>query len=81
MGIDTGAAILAGIRLALLDIIGAGGTRKAQRAGAGEGVASGQGGAGGTIPTGRTRAQILCLAVITWGWDQVVLYPNLDVLL
>lgn len=65
MGVDTGAAILAGIRLALLDILGTGVTRETRRTGAGEATASGQGGTGGTISTRRTGAQILRLTVIT----------------
>lgn len=65
MGVDTGAAILAGIRLALLNVLGTGVTRESWRTGAGEATASGQGGTGGTIPTRRTSAQILCLTVIT----------------
>jgi len=50
VGVDTCAAVFARIRLALLDVIGTGVTGEARRTGAGEAAASGQSGAGGSIP-------------------------------
>lgn len=52
MRVDTGAAVLAGIRLALLHILGAGVTRKARRTIAAKSAAAGQGGTGAAVATG-----------------------------
>lgn len=49
MRVHTGAAILAGIRLTLLDILGTGVAGEAGRAVATEAAAAGQGGAGAAI--------------------------------
>lgn len=49
MRVDTGAAILAGIRLTLLDILGTGVTSEAGWAVTAEAAASSQGGAGAPI--------------------------------
>jgi len=73
VGVDAGAAVLAGIRLALLDVVGTGVTGESWWTGAGEAATSGQGGAGGSIPAGRTGAQILRLAAITWGIESIMI--------
>lgn len=52
MRVDTGATILARIRLALLHVLGAGVTRKARRTITAESAAAGQCGTGAAIATG-----------------------------